>query len=215
MVLGSTSSFLSIREYSTFYKQKSILPTYKFDVFLDFDKYALNNATYLATNPLTYLPFIQPFHILSVDIPFASFSRGDGLNMGTIQYTYPVLAKEQALDIKITMEEDQSGTIAGFIQEMQESVIRKGYHVAPSKSRLGDIYINVDNQQDGTVSGYIAKDVFFLGASPITPSYDSGDSVKYDITFGTDYMAYNDAPDMFNVSTRRTNIFSSPRSMFG
>ncbi len=213
MALAS-SSFLSMREYNSFYKKKSVLNSYKFDVWLNFDRYVRNpkNALYLATKPLVFINRIQPYHILSVDLPLNTFNR-ESTNIGSMQYSYPVLSKEQALDIKITFEEDHRGTIAGFIQEMQESVIRKGLHVPPVQSRLGDIHINLDNQQDGTVSGFIAKDVFFLGATGGNHTYDGNDTVKYDITFGTDVLQYQDTPDLFNVSGKRMTL--NPSALFG
>jgi len=198
---SGTSGFVNVRSYNGFYKKKSILKSYKFDVWFNFDKYATNNTEYLSTRggPLQYLPRIQPYHILSIDVPFPTFNR-DSTVIGIMQYSIPILAKEQPLDIKITMEEDNIGTVAGFIHEMQESIVRNGYHVPPAKSRLGDIWININNDQDGTVSGYKAKDVFFLGASSISPSYERNDSVKYDLTFGTDYMEFDGTGDEFTIA---------------
>jgi len=186
-----------------FYKNKSIVNGYMFSVFLNFDKYKYGKNT----NHLPFFDRLLPFHILSVDVPTPSFSRGDGLHMGATQYTYPVLTKEQGLDINITFEEDIDGTIAGFIQEMQESVIRKGYHVAPALSRLGEIMIIQNTQTGVPVSQYIAKDVFFLGAEQITSDYTSTDSVKYTLKFGTDIMTYDDAPVATDViSTSRLSL---------
>ena len=205
---NGSSGYVNVRSYGGFYKNKSVLKSYKFDVWFNFDKYLLNlkNAAYLATRGgLQYVTRIKPYHVLSVDVPFASFSR-EATAIGTMQYSIPVLAKEQALDIKITMEEDDIGTVAGFIHEMQESIVRNGFHVPPSQSRLGDIWVNIDNDQDGTVSGYKAKDVFFLGASSISPSYDSNDSVKYELTFGTDYMEFDGTGDLLTIARRATSL---------
>jgi len=181
-MVGDVSKSLRPTTLAGFYNNKSILNSYRFSVWFNFDDYK--------GGPLIYLPRIEPYHILSVDIPFSTFNR-ESTAIGALQYSYPVLAKEQALDIKITMEEDDQGTIAGFIHEMQDSIVRNGYHVAPAKSRLGDMFINIHNQQNTSVSRYVARSVFFLGASSINMSYDTNDAVKYDLIFGTDYMEYS------------------------
>ena len=166
--------------YGAFYANKSVVRSHKFDVWFNFDKRFGEFPT---------MSNIMPYHVLSVDIPFATFNR-ETTAIGALQYSYPVLSKEQPLDIKVTMEEDTDGTIATFIQDLQNSVVRKGYHVPPSQSKLGEIHISILNQQDVFISKYIARDVFFLGASSINSSYDSNDTVRYDITFGTDFMEH-------------------------
>ena len=208
---ASTKS--GIRTYGDFYENKSILVSYSFDVVLNFDDYdywGVDSSEGRLDNvfdyPLKSLPNIKPYHILSIDIPLNTFNR-ETISVGPIQYSYPVLAKEQQLDIKMTFEEDAVGTISKFIQELQQTVVRGGYHVAPALSRLGNIHIYVRDQQGIVVSEYIAKDVFFLGASAISKSYDNAESVKYDITFGTDVIQHDEKYEVPAwISTKRTSF---------
>ncbi len=199
----ASSAGLSVRSVQSFYEFKSVIPSFKFDVMLNFDRYSTNNPE-LGLAMLSVYD-IKPYHILSVDLPLNTFNR-ENTNIGSLQYSYPVLSKEQPLDIKITFEEDQNGTIGWLIQDLQESVIRDGLHVCPKKSRLGDIHINFNNMQDNAVNSFIAKDVFFLGATGGNHTYDSNDSVKYDITFGTDVILYNDTPLQMGISGKRINL---------
>jgi len=176
---------LSVNVVNDFFHNKSILTSYNFEVYLDFRKYAQNNPG----KKLIYPNMIKPYHILSVDVPSNEFSR-ETVNVGTIQYSYPILNKEQPLDIKITFEEDNVGTIHYMARELEGTVIQEGLHICPYKSRLGDIIIDISAQDGRIVNRIIGKDVFFLGAEGLSLGYDSSESIKYDITFGTDYISY-------------------------
>jgi len=170
-----------------FYEKKSITNSYNFYVDLIFDKMSPRHPSL----PITH--FITPNHITGVDIPTHTFSRSS-VSYGVTQYSFPVLNKEQGLDFKITFEEDMHGNVASFIGDLERTVVDLGLHVAPKYSRLGDIHIYVlDTMKNATVT-YVAKDVFFLGAETLSMTYDSNDSVKYSITFGTDTTGYIMSP---------------------
>lgn len=176
-----------------FYKKKSITTSYNFSVWLDFSKYLeMSGGAFAerANNLFYYLNKIAEYHFVSVDFPFNSFQR-ESVNVGTMQYSYPVLASEQALDIRITLEEDDRANVAGLIHSLQNTIVGDdGYHVPPLLTTLGDIFIFVRDPQGQVIGTYWAKDVFFLGANGYSGSYDNGDALKYELTFGTNYYEY-------------------------
>lgn len=180
-----------------FYKNKSIAHSYNFGVTLNFDRY--DNYVYqfypeLADNLSKYLELIKEHYVSSVDFPVNTFQR-DTINVGTMQYSIPVLAQEQSLDIKITYVDDNRGTIAGFIGLLGTTIIQNGAHVPPFFTMLGDIHVSMYNEQGVIYGTYTAHDVFFLGGSGVNISYDSNDAISYDITFGTNYISYEDVGD--------------------
>lgn len=176
----------NIKTIQSFYENKSIQPSYLFEVAFDFSN-GIKHSDLLRK----YMSKLKYYHIVSVDIPFNSFVR-ISTNIGMMQYSFPVLASEQSLDIKITFEEDNNATIAGLIQALQRTVHRNGGAVSPYKSVLGTIIIYMYDRTGKCIGEYRAYDSFFLGASSINMSYSNNESVKYDMTFGTNYIAFEE-----------------------
>lgn len=192
MALRPSSNFGTDNPTLNFYKKKSIVNSFNFSVGLDFAKHQKYAGTVDIEQPLYfYLGNIEEHHFLSIDFPFNSFSR-ESVNVGTMQYSIPVLSKEQPLDIRITLEEDDRANVAGLIHTLQNTIVdTKGYHQPILFSRLGDIYVHIKDSQGQIIGLFKATDVFFLGASGgFKGSYDTSESIKYDLTFGTDYIEY-------------------------
>lgn len=176
----------------SFYNDKSIAHSYNFYVDFSF---------------LDHAGYVKPYHVVDVEIPTNKFQR-ESVNYGVTQYSYPVLAKEQPLDLKITFEEDRRGVIAGMIHEMQNRICTNGLHYSPHSMRLGHIRVTLYDDQKMRLSRWTYRDVFFLGYDNVSLSYDSNESVKYSVTFGSDVVIYsnmyrsslNDTPLDLNVS---------------
>ena len=160
-----------------FDEYKSVINSYNFFVEFVYNEKHANLAT----------DMILPMHIIGVDIPTYSFSRSN-INYGATQYSFPVLNKEQALDIKLTLEEDIHGSVGDFIRYLTETITKDGLHVAPADSRIGDMYIYIMDSMKNPINIYIAKDIFFLGYDSLSLTYDSNESIKYSVTFGTDHL---------------------------
>jgi len=137
---------------------------------------------------------IKPHHFVNIDIPTYSFNR-ESVSVGAAQYSHPVLAKEQNIDVKFTLEEDRLGRVSNFIQELQRSVVDNGFHQTPNYTRLGyiDIYLlsNSGIGANQVVTHYRINDVFFLGAELANLTYDNSESMKFTITMGSDYLLYD------------------------
>ena len=178
-------------DINKFYKHKNIINQFNFYVYLDFPTINKPAEFALSEKGTNFLgDGVEPYKVVSVDIPNHSFSR-ESVNYGATQYSYPVLDAEQGLDINIIFDEDIYGNIGSFINDLKRTVVRDGLHVAPKNSRLGDIHIYLMDNTKSIVHHYIAKDVFFLGAEAISLDYASNESVRYNIKFGTDYLVYN------------------------
>jgi len=184
------------RKVLDFYKNKSIAHSYNFGVTLNFDRWATYSTRLYESVEHQYIKYyisrIKEYHIVSVDFPINTFNRSS-VNIGTLQYSYPVLASEQALDIKLTFSEDNRGTIVGFIAALANTVMSKGAHVPPGYSILGDIIVSLYDDQGQIYGKYVAHDVFFLGGTGLNNGYDSNDAIQYDITFGTNFISYEDS----------------------
>jgi len=159
-----------------FHEYKSIINSYNFFVEFVFNEKHMNLEA-----------DIFSMNIIGVDIPTYSFSRSS-INYGATQYSFPVLNKEQPLDIKVTLEEDIYGSVGDFIRHLTETVTKDGLHVAPVDSRIGDMYIYIMDSMKNPINIYIAKDIFFLGYDSLSLTYDSNDAIKYSLTFGTDHL---------------------------
>jgi len=179
--------FKDVNRFSHFYRKKSIANSQQFSVTMSFDSKGVPRSQLMSK----YYNLIQPHHVVGVDIPLNKFERVS-TNTGMMEYSFPVLTAQQGMDIKITFEEDNRGTIAGFIQALQLMVFRNGANVSPYNSILGDIYIVLYDTQLEPISQYIYKDVFFLGGTTSSLSYSNSQAVMYDITFGTSYMQFEE-----------------------
>lgn len=192
-----TTPVNDVKSVSNFYDNKSIARSYNFSIWLNFEKYASSGFKwkYGSKSLFYYLGKIKEHHMVGVDFPMNTFER-ESVNFGTMQYSIPLLSKQQALDIKITFEEDNRGNVAGLIQSLQNTVHNNGVSAPPLKSILGDIEVYVLDSQGQSISNYIAKDVFFLGASSINLTYSSNDAITYELTFGTNYIQYPEVRDL-------------------
>lgn len=166
---------LGDRDIFRFYEDKSIVHSYNF--YVDFGY-------------LDYASFIEPYHVVDVEIPTNKFQR-ESVNYGVTQYSYPVLSKEQPLDIRIVLEEDRTGRVGKMINRMQRRIVHNGLHRAPITTRLGKISIILYDDQKKSIAKWTYRDVYFLGYDNVSLNYDSNDTIKYSVTFGSDVLVYS------------------------
>ena len=186
-----SNSSLSNNIFSDFFSNKSIVNTQNFVVDFLFTGVIMGNITKL----------IKPYHIISIDIPLNKFERVSN-NIGMMEYSIPVLSQSQQLDIRVTLEEDVHGTVGEFIHLLSTTVFDEGVNKSPYLSTVGDILVTIHNdKRSGFVTRYNYKKVYFLGATSSPLSYTSSQAMTYDITFGSDYMAYEQGYAYENSNT--------------
>jgi len=182
-----------------FFNKKSVQHGFNFVV--DFTSLTTFGGIGVDLKPREHLSEVTPYHVIDVDIPTYKFTR-ESIAVGVIQYSYPILAKEQPLDIGITLEDDVKGTVFRMIRKLENTVVNDGAHRAPKDMRLGDLRVSIvplfgnDSKDSKYLAGvnefrpctYIFKNVFFLGSENLNLSYTNAETVKYKITFGADQM---------------------------
>jgi hypothetical protein len=137
---------------------------------------------------IEFPPIIQPFHILSVTVPTYTFKK-ETMMYGQVPRSFPVL-EAKALDLKISLEEDEKGTVDYFINwNMRNIIDRDGYYNPPDKVKLKAFVLEVQDKNAIPVVYYMFHDIFFMDASEPTYSYTSNDSIKRELTFNCDRMS--------------------------
>jgi len=166
--------------FNKFYKEKSIVETYNFGVlFVD------GNATANGT-PIKLADIIKPWHIIDIDIPATKLQR-ESTNYGVFQFSYPTVSREQAYDIKITLEEDLSGSITELIGMLYETVANRGLHRPIHSMRaLGKIIVVLYDTMKHPIIAWEYTECFFLGAENMSFNYEDTGTLRYVITFGSD-----------------------------
>ena len=164
---------------------KSIQKNYKFFVTIWDD--ALKAST---PDPETGpMPLITHWHTRSVTIPQYTFSK-EVVKYGPIAKSFPVM-ELNGLDIAITFEEDEFGTIAYFINWLQRKIIRNdGTYRSQKDNRVDNLMILTEDDSGIPINLFWYKNVYFQNASPATFDYGGNESIKYDITFGADYLQF-------------------------
>lgn len=130
-------------------------------------------------------PIIQPFHVLDVTIPSYKFQR-EVMMYGQVPRSFPVL-DFKGFEISITLEEDEQGTVAYFINWLQRRIIdNKGYYNAPNKVKIPGLVIEIQDKMGIPVVYYIFHDIFLTNVDDVQYSYTDSGTIKRNITFACD-----------------------------
>lgn len=169
-----------------FYKKKSIQKSYNFRVFF--------NDTNTKTAILDPIPLTEQYHVTKITLPHWDFKK-EVMYYGPYPRSFPVLTSD-GFELTITFEEDDSGTISKLINWLQRRIIsnkqgRIGLYESPGPMKSLSIIIQILDDTGREVSKYEYKGCYFLKASDISLDYSSNESVKIDITFGTDNLNFN------------------------
>lgn len=133
-------------------------------------------------------PIIRSYHVASIDIPTYNFTK-ESVQYGAVPRTFAVLDFKDGMNIEVTYEEDELGTIAYFINWLQKQIIdRRGYYQAPLNGRIM-IVVEIQDKNGIPTAYYIFHDCYFQTASNASYSYDSNDSIKYTISYACDRMS--------------------------
>lgn len=160
-----------------FYKYKTIQKSYRFKVTFVNDY----KRSDLSMNK-DIMPYLDEFHVVDVNLPFYEFKK-------EVQYygPYPrpitVLASD-GLELEITFEEDEFGTITKFVNWCQRRIINEeGYYTPPGLNYIDNIFIDVLDEKDDTICRFNYKKCKFLHASPLKYSYETEESIKIQMIF--------------------------------
>lgn len=167
-------------DINRFYNSKSVMHTYNF--YVDFSQINPNINTWKGEQ------IIHSFHVSNIDIPTYKFDK-KSVKLGVYQYSYPVLAEEQAIDIRITMEEDVYGRVGRFIDLCQNTIIRgNGYYNSPNsmKNSIGNLFVYMGDEKKESVYVWKFPKLYFINAEPQSLGYDDNSAMKYIVTFGCD-----------------------------
>lgn len=162
---------------------KTILPAYKFKA--DFENNTNDN------NKQKMLDRIKPWHFVSVSVPTYTFRR-EVVKYGAIPRTFPILDFNEGLTVRVTLEEDNTGTIAYFVNWCQrQNIDNYGFYVAPLLNRIGDLRIEMQDNVGEPIVHYVFKNLYYEDASELALDYGSTDVIKYDIRFTADVVEVN------------------------
>ena len=205
---GEISKEKNFGPLNNFFENKTILMNNKFLVSFD-DEVGIDivgKAKKELYESIGYMPTLQYHHIKGVTIPTNQTFQSETIFMSN----FVTLSDYQVPgDLTVTLEEDQYGTVAKFINWLQRKLVTKSGVVRPKYLyTLSHLNIDVTNLQDRVVAKYIFDDIYFLNSDVLTLSYDGGAPLQYTISFnfGDNYyipMAGENGA-IFNTSTPPT-----------
>lgn len=168
-------------DINRFYNNKSIMHTYNF--YVDFSQINPNINTWKGEQ------IIHSYHVSNIDIPTYKFEK-QTTKSGIYQYSYPVLAAEQAIDIRITMEEDVYGRVGRFVDLCMDTIIDSGtgYYKSPNsmKNSIGSLYVYMGDEKKESVYVWKFPNLYFMNVDQQSLDYNDNSAMKYIVTFGCD-----------------------------
>ena len=184
---------ITTQEFSHFYKNKTILKSFLFDV--DFPDGIYQDKA--PGNPDLYRKFkdytsefsfrLDPLCIKNVSIPDLSFQK-ENRKIGPTVKSTPVLNFD-GYEIKLDLEEDAYGNVRKFIEHCKSRNIHSsGLYWPANFAEIPEIVVSVN---DGTNPGRTTnclmkikfKNIIFLSASEITFDYSTSTAINYSLTF--------------------------------
>lgn len=162
---------------------------------------------------LHYKPgfLINEFQVKSVSLPHFNFKKEISKIGGVFPQIFPTLDSD-GLELRLEIEEDNSGKVSSLILDMQNRVIdRNGYYQFPDNSKIGDILIQVVDNTGDNVVDYIAKNCFFLKSEDIKYTYAEQYAITYMLSFGFDFYEYKYHKNQKKISNNIEAIISPDR----
>ena len=139
---------------------KSIQPSFRFFVAHIYNPFRGGIRKNLVEGPG---PIIRPYHVESVQIPTYQFDK-ESMKYGAVPRTFPILSLDKGMNVQVTYEEDELGTIAYLINWLQKSIIdRRGYYQSPLENRIM-IIVEVQDKNGIPAVYYIFHDCYYQQA---------------------------------------------------
>jgi len=157
-----------------FFSRKSYLPKWNFNVLFTFNTRDI----------------IFDHHIVDITIPQYK-TKTITTMFGPVPRQFPVIDNDNGFQIPIVFEDDRTGNILRWINEMQGRIVNQnGYHKVPRRTKLGNIVVTLRNYEDREVCQWKFPEVFYISASDVQLSYSANESSRYTVTFGSEIMEY-------------------------
>jgi len=134
-------------------------------------------------------PVIKQWHVSNITIPQYKF-HAEAQNYGPLTKSFPVMDKEP-LKITVTMDEDEQGTIAYFINWMHRRIIDKnngGVHRSQKLNRITDLIVETEDDSGFPIQIYWFKNIFLSEVNETTFDYSTNENIKYTLGFAADWM---------------------------
>jgi len=134
-------------------------------------------------------PSIKQWHVKNITIPQYKF-HAEAQKYGPLTKSFPVMDTEP-LRVNVTMDEDEQGTIAYFINWMQRRIIDKnngGVHRSQKLNRITDLIIETEDDSGVPIQIYWFKNIFLTEVSETTFDYSSNENISYTLGFAVDWM---------------------------
>lgn len=133
-------------------------------------------------------PLMRAYHVKNVSVPTYQFNK-EIQEYGAVPRSFAVLNANQGLNLQLTYEEDDKGTIGYLVNWMQRRTInRNGYYNAPMKTRMM-IIVEAHDQNGVPNAVYIFHDCFYTLCGEAQYSYDSNAPMSYAVSYGFDRMS--------------------------
>lgn len=134
-------------------------------------------------------PTIKQWHVKNITLPQYKF-HAEAQKYGPLTKTFPIMDTEP-LRVNVTMDEDEQGTIAYFINWMQRRIIDKnngGVHRAQTLNRISDLIVETEDDTGIPIQIYWFKNIFLSEVSETTFDYSSNENITYTLGFAADWM---------------------------
>lgn len=191
---------ITSKDSSKFFSQKTVMRPYFFKVSFS-DLYAINDTStnykifknyvsgFLSPEDVDNNSFkLQPFHVKSISVPEFSFNKGTVVKYGPFARAIPSMTFD-GYELKIDLEEDESGTIKRFINYLQARIVhRSGIFWPINFAEIPYVELNVLNQttkgdEDDIIIKYRFNGITLLQATEATYTYSDNQPMSYSLTF--------------------------------
>lgn len=185
--------------FDNFYKNKTIMRSYQFEVLVDSLYKVINNSYYprfksYTSSFLHNLPAdgftLNSNLVKSINIPEFTFSK-EGVKYGPTQKSTPTMSFD-GYEIQLELEEDDKGTVKQFIEHCKSrNVNADGIFWPTNFAELPSLKVRV---LDGSVTGTDLSrailevefsDLIFLSSSEASFNYSEASAISYTVTFST------------------------------
>lgn len=175
---GTRSKERNFGPLSSFFANKTVLTGNKYLLEFTDNSSTEKDALY---GTIGYMPFIEYHHVKNVTLPSTYNWGSETLFMNN----FATLADFQPSgDLVITLEEDQYGTVAKFINWCQRKIITRSGVMRPKVLQcISNVTVDISNLQDRVVARYVYNEIYFQSADAVTLSYDGADILQYSLTF--------------------------------
>jgi hypothetical protein len=169
-------------ELKGYFNNKSIQQNFRFYVTFIDNPFNVDLVKRIGIFPLT-----ENWHVLSVTTPQYDFKK-EVQNYGPLPRSYPYMDYD-GMEFKVEFEEDKWGTIGNLVTYLQRRVVDdKGIYTPPGKVKIPRVIVTTLNENNLPVGIFTFHQCYYLQCSENEYRYGSNESVKYNVTFNSDFM---------------------------